>query len=59
MEFEYWNLRPGALLSLSLHLYNEQGTLVFNVGPTLRSAWQGNPCLLVCSVTSVLSPEIF
>ncbi|HEV2852070.1 MAG TPA: ABC transporter ATP-binding protein [Thermoanaerobaculia bacterium] len=32
-EFEYWNLQPGARLNLSLHLYNEQGVLVFNAGP--------------------------
>jgi lipopolysaccharide transport system ATP-binding protein len=33
IEFEYWNLQPGAFLNLSLHVLNEQGTVVFNVGP--------------------------
>jgi lipopolysaccharide transport system ATP-binding protein len=33
MEFEYWNFRPDAHLNLSLHLYNEQGVMVFNAGP--------------------------
>jgi lipopolysaccharide transport system ATP-binding protein len=43
MEFEYWNLVSGAQLSLSLHLYNEQGILVFNVGPVPGSPWEGQP----------------
>lgn len=33
IEFEYWNLQPGAHLNLSLHVYNEQGIMVFNTGP--------------------------
>jgi lipopolysaccharide transport system ATP-binding protein len=33
MEFEYWNYLPGASLNLSLHVYNEQGIMVFNAGP--------------------------
>lgn len=32
-ELEYWNLQPGASLNLSLHLFNDQGVLVFNAGP--------------------------
>jgi lipopolysaccharide transport system ATP-binding protein len=33
LEFEYWNLRPGTHVNLNIHLTNEHGTLVFNVGP--------------------------
>jgi lipopolysaccharide transport system ATP-binding protein len=43
LEFEYWNLRPGAYLNLSLHLYNEQGIIVFNAVPTHEPIWQGRP----------------
>ncbi|MGY1670988.1 ABC transporter ATP-binding protein [Geodermatophilus sp. SYSU D00710] len=43
IEIEYWNLRPGARLNLSLHLYNEQGIKVFNALPYLERAWQGRP----------------
>ncbi|MGY1635481.1 ABC transporter ATP-binding protein [Geodermatophilus sp. SYSU D00742] len=43
MEFEYWNLRPGALLNLSLHVYNAQGVMVFNALPLLEKEWQGRP----------------
>jgi lipopolysaccharide transport system ATP-binding protein len=43
MEFEYWNLDPGALLNLSLVLYNEQSTAVFNTGPASEAVWHGQP----------------
>jgi lipopolysaccharide transport system ATP-binding protein len=43
IEFEYWNLRPDALLNLSLHVYNAQGVLVFNALPYLEKVWQGRP----------------
>ncbi|MGY1664587.1 ABC transporter ATP-binding protein [Geodermatophilus sp. SYSU D00696] len=43
IEIEYWNLRPGARLNLSLHVYNEQGTRVFNALPYLERVWQGRP----------------
>jgi lipopolysaccharide transport system ATP-binding protein len=43
LEFEYWNLRQGALLNLSLHIYNAQGVLVFNALPYLEKSWQGRP----------------
>jgi len=43
MEFEYRNLLPGAQLSLSLHLYNEQGILVFDAGPVPGTLWEGQP----------------
>jgi len=43
IEVEYWNFRPAARLNLSLHVYNEQGTKVFNALPYLEEAWQGRP----------------
>ena len=43
MEFEYWNLEPGAHLNLSLLLYNEQGILVLNTGPVNEPVWHGKP----------------
>jgi lipopolysaccharide transport system ATP-binding protein len=43
MEFEYWNLEPGAHLNLSLLLYNEQGIVVFNTGPVNEPVWHGKP----------------
>ena len=43
LEFEYWNLREGAQLNLSLHVYDEQGTLAFNTLPPVGSAWRGRP----------------
>ena len=43
LEFEYWNLRPGALLSLAFHLYNEEGVLVFASAPVTEGPWQGQP----------------
>jgi lipopolysaccharide transport system ATP-binding protein len=44
LEFEYWNLQEGALLNVSLHIYNEQGTLIFNAVPQKDSGWTGKPC---------------
>lgn len=43
IEFEYWNMREGARLNLSLHVYNEQGVIVFNAVPTEETVWQGRP----------------
>ena len=43
IEFEYWNLRADARLNLSLHVYNEQGVIVFNAVPTEEHVWQGRP----------------
>jgi lipopolysaccharide transport system ATP-binding protein len=43
VEFEYWNLREGARLNLSLHFYNEQGIKVFNAVPIQERGWQGRP----------------
>jgi lipopolysaccharide transport system ATP-binding protein len=33
LEFEYWNLWSGTHVNLNIHLTNDHGTLVFNVGP--------------------------
>ncbi|CAN5153236.1 ABC transporter ATP-binding protein [soil metagenome] len=43
LEFQYWNLQPGAYLNLSLHVYNEQGVLVFTAVPVNEPLWQGRP----------------
>ncbi len=43
LEFEYWNLVPGMYLNLSLHVYNEQGVLIFNTAPVHESNWHGKP----------------
>jgi lipopolysaccharide transport system ATP-binding protein len=34
LEFDYWNLRPGAPVTLSVRVFNEHGTLVFHMGRT-------------------------
>ena len=43
LEFEYWNLEADACLNLSLHIYNEQGVIVFNALPVREPAWRGRP----------------
>ncbi len=43
MEFEYWNLKPDTYLNLSLHVYNEQGIMVFNTAPIHEPVWNGRP----------------
>lgn len=43
MEFEYWNLRGGADLSLSLHLYNERGVYVLASSSIHETRWHGRP----------------
>jgi lipopolysaccharide transport system ATP-binding protein len=43
LEFDYWNLVPNAHLSLSVHLYNEQGVTVFNTFPVHEPVWHGRP----------------
>lgn len=43
IEFEYWNLQPGAHLNLSLHVYNEHGVMVFNARPAEERIWRGRP----------------
>jgi lipopolysaccharide transport system ATP-binding protein len=41
LAFEYWNLREGARLNLSLHVYDEQGIMAFNTLPPVTSPWRG------------------
>ncbi len=43
IAFEYDNLREGARLNLSLHVFNEHGIIVFNAVPGNGSAWSGRP----------------
>jgi len=54
IEYEYWNLRPGVLLNLSLHVFNEKGIRAFNTAPVHEPNWGGKPfeeglyCSSVC-----------
>jgi len=41
IEFEYWNLQPGARLDISVHIYNEQGIIAFNPGTLHEPVWHG------------------
>lgn len=41
LEFAYWNLQAGAHLNISLHVYNEQGIMVFNAVPVNEPHWLG------------------
>jgi len=43
IEVDYWNLRAGAQLSLSLHLLNEQGLTVLNTIPVIEPVWFKKP----------------
>lgn len=43
LEFEYWNLDPQAHLNLSLHVYNELGTMAFNSTSLQEPNWHGRP----------------
>ncbi len=43
IEFEYWNMEAHARLNLSLHVYNEQGVLIFNARPSAETVWRGRP----------------
>ena len=43
LEFEYWNMQPGARLNLSVVVYNEEGTPLFNTFPSSTDAWRGAP----------------
>lgn len=43
LEFEFWNLEPNARLSLSLHVYNEQGVVAFATVPLREPLWHGRP----------------
>ncbi len=43
LEFEYWNLQPETFLNLSLHIFDEQGTIAFNAVPIHEPVWHGRP----------------
>ena len=43
IEFDYWNLQPGAVLNLSLAVTNQEGVMVFSSGPTREPVWHGRP----------------
>jgi lipopolysaccharide transport system ATP-binding protein len=43
LEFDYWNLEPGAHLSLSVHVYSEQGIVAFETFPVREPVWHGKP----------------
>jgi lipopolysaccharide transport system ATP-binding protein len=54
LEFEYWLEHPTARLTPSLHIFNEQGVVVFNVRPAQLAQWQGRtPGALVRDVCHV------
>jgi len=54
-EFEYWNFEPDVHLSLSLHLYNDRGVMVFASVPVREPTWHGKafPAGLFRSVCQV------
>lgn len=41
LEFEYWILRPGMRLSLSLHIFGADGSRAFNTFPLYEPPWNG------------------
>ena len=43
IDVEYWNLKPGNLLNLSHHVYNELDVLVFNAVPVHEPNWMYKP----------------
>jgi len=43
LEFEFWNLDPGAYLNVSVHVYNSDGIFIFNSGPVREPNWHGKP----------------
>ncbi|HLA09011.1 MAG TPA: ABC transporter ATP-binding protein [Pyrinomonadaceae bacterium] len=43
MEFEYWNLNPGAHLNISVVVSTEEGYPIFNTGPGREPVWHGKP----------------
>lgn len=43
LGFEFWNFSPGAVLTLSVLVYDEKGTVVFNTHPEADSGWTGVP----------------
>jgi lipopolysaccharide transport system ATP-binding protein len=43
LEFEFWNLEADARLNLSLHVRNQEGTMVFITAPIHEPVWLGKP----------------
>jgi lipopolysaccharide transport system ATP-binding protein len=43
LEFEYWNLVPGAYLNLSVVISSEENYPIFNTGSGLEPVWHGKP----------------
>ncbi|MCM3906400.1 MAG: ABC transporter ATP-binding protein [Pyrinomonadaceae bacterium] len=43
IEFEYWNLVPGAFLNLSVVVSTEEGYPIFNTGSGNEPVWHGRP----------------
>lgn len=43
LEFDYWNLASDNHLSLSIHLFNEDGVRVFETASSNDSVWRGRP----------------
>ena len=43
LEFDYWNLVPGARLNLSIVVSAEDGSPIFNTGSGRDSHWHGRP----------------
>jgi len=41
VEFDYWNLSPGACLNLSVSVMNDEGMPIFNTVPTDEPLWHG------------------
>lgn len=53
LETEYWNGVPNSRLGLSLHVTNEQGTLVFASMPIDAREWEAKPVGLFRSVCHI------
>jgi len=43
IEFEYWNLQPGAHLNLRFQLHNKDWVMVFDTAPAYELLWQERP----------------
>lgn len=43
MEFDYWNLTPGARLNLSIHMLNQHQIMVLDTSPIFEPIWHGKP----------------
>jgi lipopolysaccharide transport system ATP-binding protein len=43
LEFDYWNLLPDNYLSLSLHLFNEDGVRILETSPVNETELHGRP----------------